>query len=175
MSAIIDNILAYKILSMIVKPFTDTEAYKLGIIDENGNNLIKPKDFTSGDQKDAYTYLHRLCFNMKKIINRMPGGESRTKNLVAAFFLIKESYSNKERVIKEEKLHRILDLLDEGYILVEDELFVEKYLREDGVASAVPANVTGAAVSTDEPVVRKKKKIAHIMSKQNGFRKAANL
>lgn len=175
MSAIIDNILAYKILSMIVKPFTDTEAYKLGIIDENGNNLIKPKDFTSGDQKDAYTYLHRLCFNMKKIINRMPGGESKTKNLVAAFFLIKEAYSNKERVIKEEKFHRILDLLDEGYILVEDELFVEKYLKEDGVVSSAPANVTGAAVSTDEPVVRKKKKIAHIMSKQSGFRKAANI
>ena len=94
---------------------------------------------------------------------------------MAAFFLIKESYKNKERVIKEEKFHKILDLLDEGYILVEDELIVERYLKEDGVVSAAPANVTGAAVSTDQPVVKKKKKIAHIMSKQSGFRKAANL
>ncbi len=176
MSAIVDNILAYRILSMIVTPFADTSAYKLGIIDDKGNVLIKPKDFTSGEQRDAYTYLHRLCFNMKKIINRMPGGESKTKNLVAAFFLIKESYKNKERTIKEEKLHKILDLLDEGYILVEDEMIVEKYLKEDGAAvSSAPTNVTGAAVSTDQPVVRKKKKIAHIMSKQSGFRKAANI
>lgn len=173
MSAIVDNILAYRILSMIVTPFSETNAYKLGIIDETGTLLIKPKDFTSSDQKDAYTYLHRLCFNMKKIINRMPGGESRTKNIVAAFFLIKESYQNKEKTIHEDKFHKIINLMEDGYILVEDEIIVEAFLNEDGVASAAPANVTGAGVSTDQPVV--KKKIAHLMAKQNGFRKAANL
>lgn len=179
MSAIVDNILAYKILSMIVTPFSETDAYKLGIIDEDGTLLIKPKDFTSSAQKEAYTYLHRLCFNMKKIINRMPGGESKTKNIVAAFFLIKEAYQNKENAIYEEKFHRIIGLMEEGYILVEDEIIVDKYLEEEGGASAAgaaPANVTGAAVSTDQPVIRnKKKKIAHIMSKQSSFRKVANL
>jgi len=170
MSVIVDNILAYRILSMIVKPFSETDAFKLGIIDAEGNVLIRPKDFTTTDQKEAYTYLHRLCFNMKKIINRLPGGESRTKNIVAAFFLIKESYQNKERVIKEDKFHKILDLLDEGYILVEDEMFVDRYLSEEGAI----ANVTGPGVSTDQPVMKKKKKLNHVVSRQ-GFRKAANL
>lgn len=82
---------------MIVKPFSDTDAYKQGIIDEKGTVLIKPKDFTTVDQKNAYTYLDRLVFNMKRIINRMPGGENKTKNIVAAFFLIKEAYSNKQK------------------------------------------------------------------------------
>lgn len=176
MSAIVDNVIAYRILSMIVKPFSETDAYKLGIIDDEGNVLIKPKNFTSGEQRDAYTYLHRLCFNMKKIINRMPGGESKTKNIVAAFFLIKEAYQNKENTIYEEKFHRIIGLMEEGYILVEDEIIVDKYLEEEGAAvGAAPANVTGPTVSTDQPVVRKKKKIAHIMSKQSSFRKVANL
>lgn len=163
---------------MIVKPFSDTDAYKQGIIDEKGTVLIKPKDFTTVDQKNAYTYLDRLVFNMKRIINRMPGGENKTKNIVAAFFLIKEAYSNKQKTIQENAFHKIIDLLDEGYILVEEEIIVNKYLSEDGVAaSAAPANVTGAAVSTDQPVIdKKKKKIAHIMSKQvDNFRKVANI
>jgi hypothetical protein len=168
---LVDNIIAYRILSMLVTPFKDTDAYKLGIIDENGNNLIKSKNLKTPDQKDAYSYLHRLVFNLKKILNRMPGGESQTKNLVAAFFLIKEAYSNSNRTIKEERFHKIIDLIDEGYILVEEELFINRFLKEDAVA-----NVTGPLVSTDQPVIKKKnRKIAHIFAREKGFRKAANL
>lgn len=155
MPALVDNILAYRILTMLVKPFQDTQAYKLGIIDAQGNNLIKSKDFNTTEQKDAYTYLDRLCFNVKKIINRTPGGESQLKNVITAFFLIKEAYHNKLKVIREDRFHKILNLLDSGYILVEDELIINKYLREDGM---VAANVTGANVSTDVPVVKKKLK-----------------
>ena len=36
MSRIVDNLVAYRILSMLVTPFDETEAYKLGIIDAHG-------------------------------------------------------------------------------------------------------------------------------------------
>ena len=173
---LVDNIIAYRILSMLVQPFTETDAYKLGIIDAEGNNLIKSKDFKSKEQKEAYSYLNKLVFNLKKILNKLPGGDSKLKNIVAAFFLIKEAYTNNERVIKEDKFHKILSLLEDGYILVEEELFINTYLSEDGAVASGPANVTGPMVSTDQPVIKKKhKKIAHIMNKEKGFRKAANL
>ena len=164
MSRIVDNLIAYRILSMLVKPFVDTDAFKLGIIDEKGKNLIKSTHFTTSAQYDAYTYLNRLVFNMKKIINRLPGGESRLKSTVAALFLVKEYYESKDRTtsLMEGKYIRLLEKLEsQNIVLVEEELTVKKFnentLVEDGVVTSAPvANVTGAAVSTDKPVIKQK-------------------
>ena len=83
MSRVIDNLMAFKVLRMLVTPFTDTEAFKLGIIDAHGNVLKKSSHFGSEDERNAFTYLHRLVFNLKKLINRF-GGENRLKSMAAA-------------------------------------------------------------------------------------------
>jgi hypothetical protein len=149
MSVLVDNLIAYRVLSMLVKPFEETDAYRLGIIDKDGNNLIKSSKLKTSEQREAYTYLHRLVFNLKKILNRLPGGDSKTKNLVAALWLVKEAYTYKE-TITEEQLQHLLEQLN-SVTLVEEELEVRRFLNEDGIA-----NVTGPGVSTDKPVVRKK-------------------
>jgi hypothetical protein len=159
MSRIIDNLIAIRILRKLIIPFNQTEAYKLGIIDAKGVNLIKSVSFTHPEQRDAYTYLDRLVFNVKKIINRLPGGESKMKNLVAAMFLVKEYYESKDRTtsLMEDRYVKLLEKLDNGVVLVEEELTVRKflqYMQEEGEGGI--ANVTGAAVSTDKPVIRKK-------------------
>lgn len=154
MSQVIDNLIAYRVLSMLVKPFKDTDAYKLGIIDDKGNNLIKSRDFTKQEQKDAYNYLTRLVFNLKKLLNKLPGGDNKTKNLIAAFFLIKEAYANRATQIDEARFEYLLKLLEDGVCLAEEQLVVEDFLLvEEGAAIA---NVTGAGVSTDQPVIKKK-------------------
>jgi len=149
MSVLVDNLIAYRVLSMLVKPFEETDAYRLGIIDKDGNNLIKSSKLKTSEQREAYTYLHRLVFNLKKILNRLPGGDSKTKNLVAALWLVKEAYTYKE-TITEEQLQHLLEQLN-SVTLVEEELEVRRFLNEDGIA-----NVTGPGVSTDKPVIRKK-------------------
>ena len=153
---IINNLIAYRILYMLVTPFEKTDAYKLGIIDEKGKDLKKSTKLTTSAEKDAYTYLHRLVFNLKRIINKLPGGENKLKSMIAAFFLIKESYLQKKPVISESKLEQrykeILEVVDKQNVtLVEEELIVRKFMEE------VAANMTGAGVSTDEPVVKAKK------------------
>jgi hypothetical protein len=152
MSRIVDNLIAYRVISMLVRPFTETDAYKLGIIDEKGNNLKKTSSLRTSAEKNAYSYLHRLTFNMKKILNRLPGGESRLKSFVAALWLIKEYNQSKDRTtsLMEDKFKKILEKLDEGVILVEEEIEVKKFFSEE-----VPVNNTaGAAVS--EPKIHKK-------------------
>jgi len=149
MSVLVDNLIAYRVLSMLVKPFEETDAYRLGIIDKDGNNLIKSSKLKTSEQREAYTYLHRLVFNLKKILNRLPGGDTKTKNLVAALWLVKEAYTHKE-TITEEQLQHLLEQLN-SVTLVEEELEVRRFLNEDGIA-----NVTGPGVSTDKPVIRKK-------------------
>lgn len=162
MSRVAENLIAYRILSMLVQPFVETDAFKLGIIDKNGKNLIPSTDLKNDAEKDAYSYLHRLVFNVKRIINKTPGGESKLKNMIAALYLIKEQLNYKSDIdtISEQELHRIINL---NVILAEETLQVK--LFEDGaivgqgqqVSSTEPTNKTTGPVSTQEPVIRKKK------------------
>lgn len=153
MSRLIDNLIAYRILTMLIKPFDDTQAYKLGIIDAKGKNLKKSSTLKTSAEKDAYTYLNRLVFNMKKIINKLPGGESKLKSLVAALFLVKEYYQNNDRTtsLMEQRYNQILEMLKDNVYLVEEEILVRNFLNEDAVA-----NVAGAGVATETPAPLKK-------------------
>ena len=163
MSRVIDNLIAYRVLSMLVKPIVDTDAYKLGIVDNKGRNLIKPSQFETEEQKSAYTYLHRLVFNMKKIINKLPGGENKLKSLVAAYFLIKEYYekNNRSIALMEDKFNKIMD---SDVVLIEETILVEKIkneLDEDGGAvggapASSTAGVAGTTIDSGGPVVKKK-------------------
>jgi len=151
MSRIVDNLIAYRILKMLVTNFENTDAFKLGIIDAKGKNIRKANTLQTSKERDAYTYLNRLVFNVKKIINRLPGGESKMKSLVAALWLVKEQYQSGSRstAMLQEKFDNIMKLLDNRVSLVEEEILVKKFLDEDGAV----ANVTGAAVSTNEPKI----------------------
>ena len=170
MPRIVDNLIAYKVLSMLVTPFTETTAFKLGIIDKDGNNLIKTSKFTTPEQRNAYTYLTRLVFNIKKILNKLPGGDNKTKNLIAALWLVKESYNSRTTPLAEDvdKLIKMLDTVT----LVEEEIevhqFFEAKVKEDSIGGGGVAtmgfgapggtipNITGAGVSTDEPAIKPK-------------------
>jgi hypothetical protein len=135
---------------MLVTPFEETQAFKLGIIDKTGKNLKKASSFKTTEEKDAYSYLHRLVFNMKKIVNKLPGGESKLKSLIAALFLVKEYYESGSRTtsLMEERYTKIMEVLKNNVTLVEEEIIVKKFIDEEGIA-----NVTGAAVSTDQPKI----------------------
>lgn len=163
MSNVVDNLIAYRLLVMLTTPFAETNAYKLGIIDEKGNILIKAKDLKTKEQKDAYTYLHRFIFNVKRLLNKTPGGESKLKNIVAAFFLIKESYGKRTDRVDSKFFYELVDLLDSGVILAEEQLIVEEFF----LSEEAPVNSTGSAVSTDQPVVRKPKRFAKFKVNSN--------
>lgn len=150
MNRTVDNLLALKILKMIVTPFSETEAFKMGIIDARGKMIRKPN---TDREKEVYNYLTKLVFNIKKIINRLPGGENKTKSLVAALWLVKEHYesNNRSTAMMQEKFDSVMKLLDNKVSLVEEEIIVSKFFNEEA-----PVNATGSAVSTDEPKIGSK-------------------
>lgn len=162
MSRIVDNVLALKIVRMMVTNFSDTQAFKLGIIDAHGNTLRPSSTLKTGEEKDAFTYLHRLVFNMKKIINRIPGGENHLKSLVGALWLIKEYYESGSRTtsLMEARYKEVMRMLENNVILAEEQLLVSKVLAEDGVGvgaiGGAPTNNTSGPVATQEPKIGKK-------------------
>jgi len=51
---IVDLFLVFQFIKRLSTPFKEWDAYKLGIIDETGKQLIKRKDFTKRDQKNSF-------------------------------------------------------------------------------------------------------------------------
>lgn len=151
----IDSLIAFRILMMLVTPFKDTKAFKLGIVDEMGVLLKSPE---TSAEKDAYNMLVRLVFNLKRLLIKLPGGDSKLKNLAAAYFLVKENIDlDVDDVYLNEQL---VKLTANDVVLVEETITVINFAKlfEDGEGGA-PVNSTGAAVSTDEPVIKAKRRI----------------
>jgi len=92
MSRAIDLFVTYRFLKLLVTPWKKQEAYKQGIIDAKGKTLIKSRDFTKEDQRQAFTLLHRLVFNCKRIMGKIPFIRSQLGTYAAALFLLKEHY-----------------------------------------------------------------------------------
>lgn len=130
-----DNLIALRLLYKLVTPFEQTNAFKLGIIDAKGKVLKPASTLKTEAERNAYNYLDRLIFNVKRLINKLPGGESKLKNLTAAYFMVREKYENKSSYINEKQFVALVEKLDR-VTLVEEELAVLDMLDETKRMSA---------------------------------------
>ena len=97
MGRAIDLFVTYRFIKLLTTPFEKTEAYKLGIIDEKGRRITipgtdKPTILGLKKEKDAYTILHKLVFNIKKIFSKVPGLRTKLGTYAAALFLLKDTF-----------------------------------------------------------------------------------
>ena len=104
MGRAIDLFVTYRFIKLLVTPFEKQEAYKLGIIDKDGNRVMPPRDpktniqvkkpepLRTSEEKSAYTILHKLVFNIKKIFGKVPGLRTKLGTYAAALFLLKDTF-----------------------------------------------------------------------------------
>jgi len=102
MGRAIDLFVTYRFIKLLVTPFEKTEAFKLGIIDETGARIMpppvggvrqtKPEPLRTTEEKNAYTILHKLVFNIKKIFGKVPGLRTKLGTYAAALFLLKDTF-----------------------------------------------------------------------------------
>jgi hypothetical protein len=103
-----DLFYAFRFLKLLVTPFDKTEAFKQGILDADGKILKRSKELKTDPEKSAYTVFHRLVFNIKRLLAKIPGGKSVIGRYGAALFLIKEHTGmSEEAIIK--ALEKFLD------------------------------------------------------------------
>ena len=120
MSRAVDLLITYRIIKLLTTPFEKQDAYRLGIIDKNGKVLRKTKELKTGKERDAYTILHRFVFNLKRLINIVPGGKSKLGTYAAALgLLLKE---NKD--INEIEIEKVLykHLSDNDLLVLDDDI-----------------------------------------------------
>ena len=104
MGRAIDLFVTYRFIKLLVTPFEKQEAFKLGIVDKDGNRITPPRDpvtnvksnkptpLISPEEKAAYTILHKLVFNIKKIFGKVPGLRTKLGSYAAALFLLKDTF-----------------------------------------------------------------------------------
>ena len=98
MGRAIDLFVTYRFIKLLVTPFEKTDAYRLGIIDADGKRILepgttnKPTTLRTIEEKSAYTVLHKLVFNIKKIFEKVPGLRTKLGTYAAALFLLKDTF-----------------------------------------------------------------------------------
>jgi len=102
MGRAIDLFVTYRFIKLLVTPFEKQEAFKLGIIDKDGNRIMpppvagvrqtKPEPLRTTEEKNAYTILHKLVYNIKKIFGKVPGLRTKLGTYAAALFLLKDTF-----------------------------------------------------------------------------------
>ena len=98
MGRAIDLFVTYRFIKLLVTPFEKTDAYRLGIIDADGKRILepgttnKPTTLRTVEEKSAYTVLHKLVFNIKKIFGKVPGLRTKLGTYAAALFLLKDTF-----------------------------------------------------------------------------------
>jgi hypothetical protein len=104
-STAMDLYFVYKFAKFIAMEWTDWPAYKLGIIDDEGNVIKRKRE--GMEERANYTLFHRLLRKLKQLLERVPGMKGKLGKAVAAYFLFKEGM---------EKHGADGKLLDEGFI-----------------------------------------------------------
>ena len=161
MSRAVDLFVTYRFLKLLVTPWNKQEAFKLGIIDKNGKALKKAKDLGKEEERASFTLLHRLVFNCKRIMSKIPFIRSQLGTYAAALFLLKEHYKIENlpeaeitKYLLENKLIDLNDKISEEVIGFGNMLPMGEYKLKDQVTAdddevdAQPGDVVTALEDT---------------------------
>jgi hypothetical protein len=93
-----DTIYAIRFLRLLTTRWTSTGAYKLGLIDDKGKHIRSPQN---SNERSKYNIFHRLVFNIKRLLNKIPFGRTTIASYLAALYLIKEHTGLSDKKIVE--------------------------------------------------------------------------
>ena len=89
---VVDTVIVFRILKMMTRKWSEMDAHKFGLIDDNGKRIKGKKPKTS-EEKNSYTLLHRLVFNLKRVLELLPFGRTRLASYAASLALLKEHFN----------------------------------------------------------------------------------
>ena len=118
----------FRFIRMLVMDWKDWDAYKTGVIDENGKRN-KSVRLDNDEKKSSYTPFIRLAANVKRLLSKIPGGSTKLGSFAAALFLIKEKYN-----LSDKQLNKILEEcgVDQLDMMLESS---EWFVLKDGMLS----------------------------------------
>jgi hypothetical protein len=118
----------FRFLRLLTTPWEETGAFKEGLLDDQGNVIRAAR---TSSEKKVYNSFHKLVFNIKRLLNKVPFGRTRIASYAAALYLLKEHTGLSDK--------RLAKVLNEAYKIdprvevlnEESEIFNPWILNED--------------------------------------------
>lgn len=154
MARLVDLFLVYQFISRLVTPFDQWDAYRLGIIDEKGKVLRKRTTLSTQEERSAWGYFDILAANIKKILQKVPGGESKLISYAAAGLLLKEQ-EKLEKMSEEEIEALVKEIMDE---LEEEPVNVAGGGQVAGLGVGPQGEPPGKTAALFKPPLKRKRK-----------------
>jgi hypothetical protein len=183
----IDLFLVYKFIRRLAEPFIKWDAFKEGIIDKNGNILISRKKLKTRKQKDAFGVFDLMILNLKKLLSKVPGGQSKLASYASALWLIREwNHFTNGTLLTEEVTDKQIEesvtifnnrygnyITDQKNVNSFFDLNEKKYIEEEPVVNNVGSGNIAGVDPDGEPVFTKiqqhkyrKKNLKDLMSRK---------
>ena len=169
MSRFIDTVVAYRILRMLATPIERSDAFKLGIIDRDGEKI---KDPVSQQELNAYSLLQRFVLKVQRALSRSPDRNSKRLLTFAAAMAILKEYTEDDEdnvdallevFMQDEEVIRQAELLESSNLIS-----FRNFMDEEAPANAAGGgNIAGIGVGDQGepgkdprlmPMVRRKRK-----------------
>ena len=145
MGRAIDLFVTYRFVKLLTTPFEKTDAFKMGIIDKDG--FRTKKILYKQAEQNAYTVLHKLVFNIKRIFAKVPGLRTRLGTYAAALFLLKDTF--KEHVEDPDMFEKgLMEYLKQQGVELDDTI-VEEVTLDNGKLSKGIYVLTQDVVTTE--------------------------
>jgi hypothetical protein len=156
-----DFLYALRFLRLLTMPWEKTAAFKAGIVDKDGKKLKKPE---TSEEKSSYNTFHKLVFNLRRLIQKVPVvGKSTLARYGAALWLIKEHTKLSDEDIKS-------TLMEAGVEFDMNELYESKSLAlqegEYKINKDLPLRTTGEMLAFEgtNVIIKQAKPIGYILS-----------
>lgn len=157
---LVDLYLVYSFIKRLTTPFDQWPAYDLKIIDAEGNILKKRRELQTQAERAAFGTYDLMILKLKKLLAKVPGGQTKIASYAAALWLIKEHNNIEDYAdtITEDTLelsiNQYIDYITEIYNVNEN---FELMLEDIAANSAGGGAIAGIGVGPDgEPGVSKK-------------------
>ena len=146
MGRAIDLFVTYRFIRLLTTAFEKSDAFKMGIIDKDGNRTDKKLETSA--EKNAYTVLHKLVFNIKKIFGKVPGLRTKIGTYAAAIFLLKDTF--KEHVEDPQVFEKeFMKFIKENNIEFDDTI-VEEVTLDNGKLGKGIYKLTQDVIATED-------------------------
>lgn len=111
------TLLTYKFANLVRRKFVDWDAYRLGLIDRQGNIVKVPR---TPSEIRSFGMFENLVRKLKKAIARYVGDSDIVSHLISLYLVKKESRDSNEEFVKQE----IAEELDNDEIVMLEKILM---------------------------------------------------
>lgn len=177
---VVDTLVAMRLLRLFSTPYEKHPAYEKGIIDNKGNKI---KDPQTAEERDAYTFLDRLGFRIRRALTTSSNASARRLLVFASAIAMLREHNDVEEM-SDEEFQVLIDMYSQDENVINEARILEagnvpfKYFMMGEEVANVAGPMTGgkiAGLGTDAQGEPGRKSIAMPLQRRKKKRKFPNV